>query len=113
MELIPGQFVRIQSPVGEPVPRLLVEERAISSDLRGEHVLVVNGQNVVEYRPVKLGIAVGGMRVIEDGLKETDWVIINGLQRARTGEKVEPERSTMAAPKKDWSLVDAPASSGK
>jgi len=44
----------------------------------------------VEQQPVKVGANVNGMRVIEDGLKADDWVVVSGLQRARPGAKVTP-----------------------
>ena len=96
--LIPGMFVKISAAIGSPVPRLLVEERAIGTDQRGDYLLVVNDKNVVDYRPVKLGIHLGQLRVIEDGIAKNDWVVVNGLQRARPGSTVKPERTTMDVP---------------
>lgn len=90
-QLIPGMQVRIQADVGEPKPHLLIDERAIGSDQRGDYVLIVNSKNVVEYKPVKLGIHVGNQRVIESGLQANDLVVVNGLQRARPGATVKPE----------------------
>lgn len=90
--LIPGLFVRLRVPIGEPQPKLLVEERALGADQRGQYVLVVNDENVVEYRPVKTGIAVGDRRVIQDGIDKDDWIVVNGLQRARPGSKVSPQQ---------------------
>lgn len=90
-QLLPGMFVRVQASIGDPKPRLLVEDRAVSSDQRGEFLLVVNEKNVVEYRPVALGIHVNDLRVVESGIKATDRVIVNGLQRARPGTTVNPE----------------------
>jgi RND family efflux transporter MFP subunit len=89
--LIPGLFVRIRASIGEPVPKLTVEERAVSSDQRGDFVLVVGEDNTVEYRPVRLGVAMEGWRVVEDGLEPRDRVVVNGLQRARPGAKVNPQ----------------------
>jgi len=89
-QLMPGMQVRIQADIGEPRPKLLVDERAIGSDQRGDYVLVVNGSDVVEYRPVKLGIHVGNLRVIESGIQANDRVVVNGLQRARPGATVKP-----------------------
>jgi RND family efflux transporter MFP subunit len=66
--LVPGMFVRVRVRLGKPEPRLLVEQRALGSDQRGDFVLVVNEKNVVEYRPVELGATSDGMRVIEKGL---------------------------------------------
>lgn len=95
--LIPGLFARIYAPIGEPVPRLLVEARAVSSDQRGDFVLVVNEDNTVEYRPVELGISVDGMRVVESGIEPDDRIVVNGLQRARPGSKVDPQLAETSA----------------
>lgn len=95
--LVPGLFVRIRVAVGAPEPRLLVEERAVSADQRGDYLLVVNDKQVVEYRPVTLGRADAGLRIIEQGLNPDDWVVVNGLQRARPGAEVAPEEAQMAA----------------
>lgn len=97
-QLLPGMFVKVSASVGSPVPRLLVEERAIGTDQRGDYLLVVNDKNVVEYRTIRLGIHVGALRVIEDGVTKNDWIVINGLQRARPGATVSPEKSKMTAP---------------
>ncbi|MFH5803673.1 efflux RND transporter periplasmic adaptor subunit [Alienimonas sp. DA493] len=93
--LIPGLFVRIRAAVGEPRPRLLVEERAISADQRGDYLLVVDDKNTVQYRPVTVGPADAGLRVIESGLNPSDRVVVNGLQRARPGAEVAPEPGEM------------------
>ena len=90
--LVPGLFVRIKAPVGAPRPRLLVEERAVSADQRGDYLLVVDAKNVVQYRPVKLGTTTEGMRVVESGVSADDWIVVNGLQRARPGAAVNPTR---------------------
>jgi RND family efflux transporter MFP subunit len=92
-QLIPGMFVRIQAPLGEPRPRLMVEERAVSADQRGDYLLVVKDDNKVEYRPVKLGQTKDGLRVVEEGVAPDDWIVVNGLQRARPGAAVNPQRA--------------------
>lgn len=91
--LIPGMFVRIRAPIGSPRPRMLVEERAVASDQRGDYLLVVNDKKVVEYRPVRLGRSLRGLRVVEEGVGREDWVVVNGLQRARPGATVDPQRA--------------------
>ncbi len=96
--LIPGMFVKVSASIGSPVPRLLVEERAIGTDQRGDYLLVVNDKDVVEYRTVRLGIHLGMFRVVEEGVTKDDWVVINGLQRARPGATVKPERTQMNVP---------------
>jgi hypothetical protein len=64
-------------------------------------VYVVDRKNKVEYRPVKLGIHVGSQRVIERGVAVSDWVIVNGLQRARPGGVVSPTPAEDATAKTD------------
>jgi RND family efflux transporter MFP subunit len=100
-ELVPGMFVRVRRATGDPSPKLLVEARALGADQRGDYLLVVNDKNVVEYRPVQLGQEVGAMRVIEQGVQPGEWVVVNGLQRARPGAPVDPEKAEMAAPEVD------------
>ncbi len=95
-QLLPGLFVRLRTEIGDPSPKLLVEERAIGTDQRGEYLLVVNAKNTVEYRPVKLGLQTDSLRVIEQGIQKDSWVVINGLQRARPESVVQPKRSKMA-----------------
>jgi RND family efflux transporter MFP subunit len=95
--LLPGLFGRLRLPVGQPEPELLITERAIGADQRGQYLLVVNDENKVEYRPVELGIAVEGMRVIKKGVKAGEWVVVNGLQRARPGAEVQPQKTELTA----------------
>jgi RND family efflux transporter MFP subunit len=95
--LLPGLFVRIRATLGKRENALLVPERALGSDQQGRFVLVVNNQNIVEYRPVKIGTKVNGMRVIENGITDHDRVIINGLQRARPGAPVDPVQAEAKA----------------
>jgi hypothetical protein len=75
---------------------LLVSERALGADQGGKYLLVVNAENVVEKRPVTTGQTIDGMLVIEEGVRADDWVVVNGIQKARPGGEVEPERSDMA-----------------
>jgi RND family efflux transporter MFP subunit len=93
--LLSGLFVRIRTEIGDPTPRLLVEERAIGADQRGSFVLVVDEKNTVEYRPVKLGLQTDRLRVIDEGISASDWIIVNGLQRALPGSQVRPQRAIM------------------
>ena len=93
--LWPGLFTRLRMPIGEREDALLVTERAIGADQGGRYLLAVNSENVVEKRLIRMGQLVDGLRVIEEGLQPGDWVIVNGLQRARPGAKVDPERTDM------------------
>jgi multidrug efflux pump subunit AcrA (membrane-fusion protein) len=62
-------------------------------------VLVVNKDNVVEQRRVRPGQLEGTLRVIEEGLKPDDRVVIGGLLRAIPGQKVDPQMQTIEPPK--------------
>jgi RND family efflux transporter MFP subunit len=96
-QLVPGLFVRLRMPVGDPEKQLLVSERAIGADQRGDYILVVNSENEVEYRPVKLGMLIDGMYVVKDGVAAEEWVVVNGMQYARPKSKVSPERAEKMA----------------
>lgn len=88
--LLPGLFARVRVPVAQRENALLVPDSAIGSDQRGDYLLLVNAQNVVEYRPVVAGAIIGNDRVIESGISLGDRPIVSGLQRARPGLPVNP-----------------------
>lgn len=89
---VPGLFVRVQLPFGEPRKELLVPDRAIGTDQNLRYVLVVNDKDEVERRDVTLGLLSNGERVITNGVKADEWVIVNGIQRARPGATVKAQR---------------------
>ncbi len=97
VRLSPGFFVRVRVHGSGTYPALLVSDAAIGADQEKKFVLVVNGDNVVEYRAVKPGPIIEGLRVIREGLKPGDWVIVNGLQRVLPGVKVNTEKVAMAS----------------
>jgi membrane fusion protein (multidrug efflux system) len=82
-------------PIEKREGALLVGERAIGSDQGGRYLLAVNNENVVEKRPIRMGQLVDGLRVIDEGLRPDDSIVVNGLQRARPGAKVDPEQTDM------------------
>jgi RND family efflux transporter MFP subunit len=93
--LTPGLFVRVRVPVSAPKPGLLVTDRAVGTDQDRKYLLVVNDKNVVEYRPVKLGPIQNGMRTVTEGVTAQDWIVVNGIQRARPGVTVAPQKVSM------------------
>jgi len=95
--LLPGMFVRVRVPVEKEAPALLVPDVALGSDQGGRYVLVVNQDNVVEQRKIEAGPNVGTLRVIDDGLKPDDRVVVAGVIRAIPGEKVDPQMQTASA----------------
>jgi multidrug efflux system membrane fusion protein len=97
LALLPGLFVRVRVPVQRIDKGILVEDIAIGTNQLGEYVLIVGKDNTVEQRQVKLGQISGRLRVVESGLTGDEWVIIEGLQRAVPGNKVDLEKKTMTA----------------
>ena len=89
-KLFPGLFARLRVPGPVQQDALLVEERAIGTDLGGKYVLVVGDDDVVELRHVELGALEGGLRVVTAGLRADERYVTNGLQRARPGLPVTP-----------------------
>jgi multidrug efflux system membrane fusion protein len=98
--LIPGMFARILLGSAAPMKAILITDRAIGTDQNKKFVLVVGDDNKVEYREIKPGPAVDGLRIVEEGLKEDEKIIVNGLQRARPGAPVTPELVEMNAKEK-------------
>ena len=94
--LTPGLFARVRVPVGDKHQALLLPPEAVGSDLSQQFVFVVDAQNVAQYRKVTPGPLIDGLRVIRDGLQPDDWVIVKGVQRAKTGAKVEPIKQDSA-----------------
>jgi RND family efflux transporter MFP subunit len=95
-EFLPGLFARVRLPVSAAEPTLLISERAIGTDQSQKFVLTVGSDSTVAYRTVKLGAIVDGKRVVRDGLKAGDRVIVNGLQRVRPGMAVTTETAAVA-----------------
>jgi RND family efflux transporter MFP subunit len=103
--LTPGMFVRIRVPIGKAYPALLVTQAAIGEDQDRKYVYVVDEQNKVERREVKLGTQQGGLQVIADGLKPDDRVIVSAIQRVQRGAVVNPRPEPMPIPTReslDW-----------
>jgi membrane fusion protein, multidrug efflux system len=90
LSILPGQFGRVRLIGSAPYEALLLPDTAIATDQSRKIVFVVKDDNTVEARPVVLGPLDEGLRVIREGLKAEDRVIVDGLQRARVGAKVTP-----------------------
>jgi membrane fusion protein, multidrug efflux system len=88
-KLVPGMFARTRVPAGPTYSTWMVPAVAVGSDQGQKYVLVVNGDQMVESRPVKVDRQQGTLRAITEGLKAEDRVIVNGLMLARPGVRVE------------------------
>src|SRR5262245_1661785 len=93
--LAPGLFARVRILSGSKYKALLLPPEAVGSDLSQQFVFVVDDQNLVQYRKVTLGPIIDGLRVVRDGIQPADWVIVKGVQRAKTGAKVDPIKQSI------------------
>jgi RND family efflux transporter MFP subunit len=91
----PGLFARVRLLGDKQYNALLINDSAVGTDQTVKYVLVVGPDNKVEYRPVKLGPVIDGLRVVREGLKVNDTIVVNGLQRVRPGSPVSPQRVAM------------------
>jgi RND family efflux transporter MFP subunit len=95
----PGMFARVRVPGSPPYQALLVPAAAIGTEQARKFVLTVNADNTVVPKYVTLGqTTADGMQVIKDGVAPDDRVIVNGLMRARPGQKVTPQEEGKGAP---------------
>jgi len=102
-DLTPGLFSRLKLQIGEAYDAVLIPEKAIATDLSNKYVLVVGGNDIVEYRPVELGGRRGELRIIHSGIQAGETIIVSGLQRAFPGAPVK----AVAMDRKETASEDA------
>ncbi|HEX7088184.1 MAG TPA: efflux RND transporter periplasmic adaptor subunit [Vicinamibacterales bacterium] len=95
LALTPGLFVRVQLQGRAAYEGVLIQDRAVATDLDKRYVLVVDERQTIEYREVTLGPIVDGLRIVRDGLRPGDRVVVSGLQRVRPGMTVTPQAVAM------------------
>jgi membrane fusion protein (multidrug efflux system) len=88
-ELLPGMFARIRLPQGSADNSIRVPQRAIQMTTQGQFVMVVDAEGKAALRPIKVGDMSGGDFVVDEGLKNGDQVIVNGLQKIRPSAPVK------------------------
>lgn len=94
LDLLPGSFIRVRLEQAVDQQGLSVPQRAITRDSAGiPMVLLVDAEQNVSQQPVELGAAINDRWVVNSGLKTGDRIIVEGLQHARPGEKVEVDAS--------------------
>jgi RND family efflux transporter MFP subunit len=95
--LTPGLFARVKLLGHNSYRAVLVDDRAIGTDQSQKFVYVVDAENKVSYRAVKIGRVTDGLRIVQQGLQPGETVVVNGLQRVRPGVTIAPERVAMDA----------------
>ena len=78
--------------------RILIPKRAVQEIQGTKTVLVVGADNMVALRTIKPGESVGSLLVVQDGLKPGERVVVDGIQKARPGTKVNPTSAPTGSP---------------
>jgi membrane fusion protein (multidrug efflux system) len=89
-QLRPGQFARVRAVAEMARDAILIPKRAVQEIQGMKSVLVVGADNMVALRTIQPGETVGDLLVVRDGLKPGERVIVDGVQKARPGSKVNP-----------------------
>jgi RND family efflux transporter MFP subunit len=76
----PGMFARVKLIGSAKYDALLINDSAVGTDQSVKFVLKVGTDNKIEYTPVKLGPVIDGLRVVREGLKPNDVIVVKGLQ---------------------------------
>jgi multidrug efflux system membrane fusion protein len=92
----PGLFARVRLIGGEDHDSVLIEDRAVGTDLSKKFVLTLAKDNRIEYRLVELGPEINGLRVVTQGLAPNELIVVNGLQHVRPGQSVAATRVAMS-----------------
>lgn len=101
----PGLFARVKLIGSGQYDALLINDSAIGTDQSVKFVLKVGADNKIEYTPVKLGPVIDGLRVVREGLKADDVIVVKGLQMVRPGMPVTPELVAMGEQARGNTLV--------
>jgi RND family efflux transporter MFP subunit len=91
----PGMFARVKLTGSARYEALLINDSAVGTDQSVKYVLKVGAENKIEYTPVKLGPVIDGLRVVREGLKADDVILVKGLQQVRPGMPVTPQLVAM------------------
>jgi RND family efflux transporter MFP subunit len=104
-----GMYCRVAVPIGTPHPAILVAEKALGTDQGRKYVYVVDGDDVVSQRDVKVGALHDGLRVVE-GVGVHERVVVEGLQRVKPKLKVTAKLDEMPKDNaaKELQLVNNP-----
>jgi len=93
----PGMFARVQLLGRNNYPALLIVDRAVNTDQSRKYVFVVGDGNKIEYRRIELGRVTQGLRVVRQGLKAGETIVVDGAERVHPGIAVQPQIVAMTA----------------
>lgn len=91
----PGFFARVRVPGSGEYDAVLIRDSAIGSDQGRPYVFVVDKDNVTHFRSIVTGPLEDELRVVKEGLKPGEKIVVNGLMAVRNGAKVTPEEEPM------------------
>jgi len=92
----PGFFAKVRIPGSGEYDGLLIRDAAVGDDQGSSYVWVINAEDKAVYRPVKLGPLMDGLRVVREGLKADERVVILGLMSVRNSSQVKATLTEMA-----------------
>lgn len=90
-----GSFARLKLASTQSQQKVLIPERAIGTDLKNQFVLVVNNDNVLEYRKISVGARFGKFRAVNSGLSSNDVIAVNGPAKVGPGMTISPRKITL------------------
>ena len=96
-QLVPGMYAHVKVSAGQRRQALLINEDAVGTDQDRKFVMVVDQQDQVHYREVRLGGFYEGLRIVESGISAQDQIIVNGLQRVQADDTVTPHQVAMSS----------------
>lgn len=96
--LLPGMYVQALLPTGVAPEALLVPQQAVTRDIAGKaSVLVVDAETKVQRRPIEIDRAVGSRWMVTSGLTAGEKIIVDGFQRIKVGDAVDPQEVDLSA----------------
>lgn len=95
-ELVPGLFAKVRIGSASDTQAVLVDDAAIGTDQNKKFVFVVSADQRVQYRPVTVGDLHEGKRIVLEGLKDGEDIIVNGIQRVQPNDKVQAKKADLS-----------------
>lgn len=91
----PGLFARVQLLGSGEYSAIMIDDGAVNTDQNQKYVLVLGAHNEVQYRRIKPGRVMDGLRIVREGLKAGEVIVVSGAQRVHPGITVAPQTVKM------------------